>query len=384
MVNKKMAKLNIKNGDKIGSGVVSSFLGEGGNAVVYKIWNEKLGVNRAVKIFKPNQSIEAAERFNSEMKILAQLSHPNIINVLQVGEYEGLGFIEMDLAEGLSLDTLISSRGTIPFKVVLAIIIETGNALHYIHNRQYKIDGETKIGLLHRDIKPANILLPLMNRVRLTDFGISTLSNRAAQSLTAQNTLLGSLQYLAPEELDNKPIDVRSDIYGFGCVMYEMIAGNKAFPQATIEELISARVKNKYNPIKTHGKKIPKEIVNLIKKSMAQNPEDRPKTALEIVEIVEYYYKKLTNDLPEKTISDYIGGLDVTKTAALKNAKNKKRPRDTSELTQAVAASILIVFLGFSAWEIVKNVNPGFAASVEEKMKTGVEIKIELQNIGEK
>ena len=378
-----MAELNIKIGDKIGSGTITSFLGEGGNAVVYKIYNEKLGVSRAVKIFKPNQSKEAAERFNSEMKILARLSHPNIVNVHSVGEYSGQGFIEMDLAEGLSLDTLISSRGSIPFLVALAIIIEIGNALHYIHNRQYEIDGKNIKGLLHRDIKPANILLPLMNRVRLTDFGISTLSTFSAHSLTPQNTLLGSLQYLAPEELDNKALDVKSDIYSFGCVMYEMITGNKAFPQTTIEELITMRVKNKYPPIKAQEKKIPKEIVDLIKKSMSQNPEKRPENALEIVEIVESIYKKHTNALPEKTISAYIGGLDVSQAAALKNAKNKKKPRDFSELKYALVSSFLIVFFGFAAWNAVRIINPEFADFIDQKLQNPVEIKVELQNFGE-
>ena len=377
-------ELDIKVGDKIGSGVVSSFLGEGGNAVVYKINNEKLGVSRAVKILKPNQSKEAIERFNTEMKILAQLSHPNIVNVHLVGEYKEQGFIEMDLAEGLGLDTLISSRGSIPFIVGLAIVIEIGNALHYIHNRQYKIDGEEKTGILHRDIKPANILLPLMNRVRLTDFGISTLSNKTTHSLTQQNTLLGSLQYLAPEELEDKPLDAKSDIYSFGCVMYEMITGSKAFPQTTLEELITARVKNKYQPIKpvnARGKKIPREIIKLIKKCMSENPEKRPANALGIVKIVENCYKKLTTDLPEKTISDYIGGLDVTQTAALKAVKNKKKPQDYSELTMTIAASILFVCLGFAVWQVVGNVKPEFAASVSEKLKTPVEIKVELKKI---
>lgn len=378
-----MASLDINIGDKIGSGVVTAFLGEGGNAVVYKIYNEKLAVSRAVKIFKPNQSTEATERFNIEMKILAQLWHPNIINVHSVGEYNGLGFIEMDLAEGLSLDTLISSRGSIPLLVSLAIIIEIGNALYYIHNRQYKIDGEMKIGLLHRDVKPANVLLPLMNRVRLTDFGISTLSNFTAQSLTAQNTILGSLQYLAPEELENNPLDQRSDIYSFGCVMYEMITGNKAFGQTTLEELITARAKNKYPPIKTRGKKIPKELVNLIKRCMSENPESRPKTALEIVEVVNNCYKKLTSDLPEKTISDYIGGLDVSQTAALKNSKNKKKPKDFSELTQALAASILFVSLFFAVWEVLRNIKPEFTDSFSQKFTNPVEIKVEFKNFGE-
>ena len=375
--------LDIKVGDEIGSGIVTSFLGEGGNAVVYKIRNDKLGVSRAVKILKPDQNKEAAERFNTEMKILAQLSHPNIVNVHSVGEYKGLSFIEMDLAEGLSLDTLISSRGSIPFLVSLAIIIEIGNALHYIHNRQYKIDGKSERGLLHRDVKPANILLPLMNRVRLTDFGISTLSTSTVRSFTAQNTLLGSLQYLAPEELDNKALDVRSDIYAFGCVMYEMLTGNKAFPQATIEELISARVKNKFPPIKTRGKKIPIEIVNLVKRCMSDNPQKRPENALEIVTLVENFYKKHTSALPEETISSYIGGLDVSQSAALKNVKNKKKPPDSSELTRALATSVLIVFFGFVAWIAVKKINPEFADFTARKLQNQVEIKVELKNFEE-
>jgi serine/threonine-protein kinase len=370
---------NIKVGDKVGSGIITSFLGEGGNAVVYKTWNDKLGVSRAVKILKPNQSKEASERFNKEMKILAQLSHPNIVNVHLVGEYDGHGFIEMDLAEGLSLDKLISSRGSIPFLVSLAIIIETASALYYIHNRRIKIDNEEQRGLLHRDIKPSNILLPYMNRVRLTDFGISTLSTYMPHSLTAQHTLLGSLQYLAPEELENKPLDIRSDIYGFGCLMIEMLTGKKAFAQTTLEDLIAARVKNKYHPIKMRGRKIPKEIVKLIRSCMSDNPEKRPSDALEIVKVVESCYKKITNALPEETISKYIGGLDVSQTAALKNVINKKKPYKFSELTQVIAASILIVSVGFTAWQFIKDINPQLVNMLHNK----VEIRIDLRNEGE-
>ena len=307
----------IKVGDEIGSGIVTSFLGEGGSAAVYRIRNDKLAISRAVKILKPDLNEAAKQRFDNEMKILAQLSHPNIINVHSVGEYRGLAFIEMDLADGIGLDELILRSGGIPLIVVLAIIIEAGNALYYIHSRRYIINKELKKGILHRDVKPANILLPYMNRVRLTDFGISTFSTQAARSLTAQNTILGSMRYIAPEELEDKPVNVRNDIYSFGCVMYEMITGNKAFWQSTMEELVAARVRNSFKPIESYRLKIPTKIVKLIKRCMSVNPERRPESVWEIVAAAEKIYKKKTNALPEETIAAYLNGI----------AKNTERAR---------------------------------------------------------
>ncbi|MBD3314592.1 MAG: protein kinase, partial [Chitinivibrionales bacterium] len=205
----------------MGSGVVQSILGEGGVAIVYDVWNEQLGVRRAVKVLKPSHTPDALDRFHTEMKIMAQLRHPNIVEIHAVGKWNNLPYIEMDRIDGFKLEDVIRERGALPLQACTAVGVIIARALDYTHNSTLAVGDKTYKGILHRDLKPANILIAKNGEVKLTDFGIARPAEISLH--TMEGILVGSLQYIAPEQLDGRQYDARADVYSFGCVLYEMI-----------------------------------------------------------------------------------------------------------------------------------------------------------------
>ena len=323
----------------LGSGIVRSILGEGGTAVVYEIWNERLGVKRAVKVAKPNSSPDSIERFHRETKILAQLNHPNIINVHSVGQWESLPYIEMDMVEGSSLETVIEENGPLPISVVLAIAIEVGKALDYTHSHRYKIHNVEYQGLLHRDLKPANILLPRNDTVRLTDFGIASLSTTASTGISKTGTITGSMQYLAPEQLEDNVVDVRSDIFSFGCVLYEMLTGDKVFAEQNIGKLVKKRIQNIYEPLKSYKLKVPQPLIDLVEDCLSKKAVGRPESMKVILSQLESLYPLTTHQRSEELLQHFLNGGDVD------DKKLSRRERSRGGKKKAN----IILFLGFLA-----------------------------------
>ncbi len=301
----------------LGSGVIQRLLGEGGTSFVYEIWNEKLGIKRAVKLLKPNASRKNIDLFNREIKILAQLNHPNVINVHSVGEWNNLPYIEMDLVDGFSLEQIINEQGALPLIVVLAMAIEMGKALDYTHNNCYKIHNVEYTGLLHRDLKPANILLPKNDSLRLTDFGIATLATTVVTTSTRTGTITGSMQYMAPEQLEEEQIDQRCDIYSFGCILYEMVTGAKVFPEKSLTKLVKRRVQNDFISIRKHKIKMPLALEQLIMDCLSSSIDNRPRTMKEVLGILESLYKKMeVLRRPEQILSQFMRGEKI-KTSSL-------------------------------------------------------------------
>ena len=157
---------------ELGSGKIECILGTGGMARVYKIWNEELEVHRAVKILLPNSRKELIKRFETEVKITAKLHHPNIIEIYSVGKWNGLPYIEMEIVDGMTLETLISRYGKLPPEVCCGIGIQVADALTYAHNQEFFLYGKTYKGVIHRDLKPANIMITNNGVLKLMDFGI--------------------------------------------------------------------------------------------------------------------------------------------------------------------------------------------------------------------
>ena len=184
----------------MGSGIITGILGEGGMSIIYEIWNEQLGVKRAVKLLRPNSSQENKERFEKEMKVTAQLDHPNIIDIHAVGDWNNLPYIEMEMVSGISLEELIRRQGALPLLVCTSIGIIVCRALDYTHHHQYKINEETFTGLLHGDLKPGNILFSREGVIRLTDFGVATPTEVSKSS--SNGKVMGSMQYLSPEQIE--------------------------------------------------------------------------------------------------------------------------------------------------------------------------------------
>ncbi len=294
---------------RIGSGVITGLLGEGGMAIVYQIWNEQLGVKRAIKLLRPTSSQEQKERFDKEVKITAQLDHPNIIDIHAVGEWNGLPYIEMEMVDGVSLDELLKKQGALSLNVCISIAIIICKALNYTHQHKYLIDNKTCIGILHRDLKPGNILISRNGVIRLTDFGVATPTN--IETGASSGKLIGSMQYLAPEQLEEEEIDTRADIYSFGCILYEMITGQRAFPDRNVTRLVSKRLKNDFIPLSSLSSTIPNDLKQIVNKCLELDITKRP-SDIKIVqkELEELHNSRLSNN-PEDIVEAYVTGKKI-------------------------------------------------------------------------
>ncbi len=355
---------NAEQHEQLASGRITAVLGEGGSAIVYQVWNELLSVKRAVKLLKPTASAESHQRFSQEMKILAQLSHTNIINVHSVGKWQNLPYIEMDYVDGPSLETLLERKGRIPLVVAIAIAVEVARALDYTHHHRYRIDNIEYHGLLHRDLKPGNILLPRFDTVRLSDFGIATLSTVSKTNTTQTGKIIGSMQYLAPEQLEENSVDHRSDIYSFGVMLYEMVTGHKMFPERNVSKLVRQRVKDEYLSLNSHGVKIPTDLSKLINSMTSLKPTDRPTSMKKVLTQLQHIFRHFHERSPEEIISRYLNGESVGSSIRRK----PKREHNPMKLIfiGGVSAVLLMVamFAGGIFWYGSQN-NPAFLDEIQ-------------------
>ncbi len=288
----------------LGSGTIVSRVGEGGVAVVYEIFNKELGISRAVKLLRNATDANTLQRFNTEMSITAQLRHPNIVEIHSVGEWNGLPYIEMELIDGESLSNVIALRGALPLHVCTAIGIMVCRALDFTHNQEYVYKGKTYPGILHRDLKPQNIMIEKNGAIKLMDFGTATPTNISLN--TIDGTFVGSLLYVAPEQLLGGHGDECSDLYSLGCVLYEMITGRKVFPEVDISKLMSDRGKNKYEPVNSFNVKIPRALRKLVDRCLLKDSNKRIQNAKSILAELENIHKRTTRFSPEEVVKQFI------------------------------------------------------------------------------
>src|SRR5262245_24640439 len=198
---------------------------------VYRARDTRLDRTVAIKVLPPHLASDPQfrERFDREAHAIAALNHPHICTLHDVGDHEGVAFLVMEYLEGETLAARLA-KGALPLELVLRFAVEIADALDKAH----------RAGIVHRDLKPGNIMLS-QGGVKLLDFGLAKTTVRELADaglsslpttpahLTAQGTLLGTFQYMAPEQLEGRDVDSRSDIFAFGAVVYEMVTGNKAF-----------------------------------------------------------------------------------------------------------------------------------------------------------
>ena len=289
----------------LGSGLVTRIISTGGGmAVIYEIWNPDLEVRRAIKLLRPDHSREAEERFQTEMKISAKLHHPNIIEIYSIGSWNRLPFIEMEEIEGDTVEKLIYDSGRLPLEVCTSIGIMIGRALNYAHNQKYMLYGKEYHGVIHRDLKPSNIMVCKDGTVKLMDFGIATPTT--ASMHTMEGTVVGTLQYLAPEQLEGKEIDVRVDIYALGAVLYEMLTGVRAFPETSLARLVPDKLHNRFIPLQNYRLKIPRSLRDLVHRCMRYEKEKRIGSALEYLRILGNIHKRISAQSPEQIMRRFM------------------------------------------------------------------------------
>jgi len=247
-------------------------LGSGGMANVYLAEDEELGRRVAIKILNDRYANDELfiERFRREAKSAAALSHPNIVSIYDRGEAEGTYYIAMEVIEGRSLKELILTRGPLPIGQAIAFTYEILDALRFAHRH----------GIIHRDVKPHNILIG-GERLKVTDFGIA---RAGASQMTEAGSIMGTAQYLSPEQARGAPVTASSDLYSVGIVLYEMLTGKVPFSGDSAIEIAMKHLNELPKPPSKIRPEIPEDLDQVVLRALAKAPEDRYQTAEEFAE----------------------------------------------------------------------------------------------------
>jgi len=245
---------------------LSNRIAIGGMGEVWQATDLVIERTVAIKILKDEYMGDPGflERFRAEARHAALVNHEGIANVYDYGEEEGSAFLVMELVPGEALSALIERERTLPVDKVLDIVAQTALALHAAHTA----------GLVHRDIKPGNLLVTPDGHVKITDFGIARIADQVP--LTATGQVMGTVQYLSPEQASGKPASPATDIYSLGIVAYEMLAGKRPFTGESQVAIAMAQINDAPPPLPSS---IPEPVRNLVLACIAKNPKDRPASA---------------------------------------------------------------------------------------------------------
>jgi len=292
-------------GSEVGPHSVQVLIGEGGAANIYKSWHSGLEVTRALKILKKGHNREARDRFLTEAKILADISHPNIVEIHGIGHWgRDVPYLEMEYVDGVPVGKLITASGHLPTAVALSIAFFACEALSYAHTKDYTLYGKVYRGLIHRDVKPENIFVSKAGIVKLMDFGIARPSEISLH--TVGDKVMGTLVYLSPEQLNGKSLDHRTDIFSTGTVVYEMLTGQRAFPQKKLSELVRAKTRGEYKPVDSFGIAVPPRVKAIVERALAMDPDSRFATAADFGNELFLALKEITDKPPQHVLSRYM------------------------------------------------------------------------------
>ncbi len=269
-----------------GAYTVERELGGGGMSRVFLARDRVLDRRVVVKVLPADLAAElSAERFKREIAVSASLQHPHIVSVLSAGDVDGMPYFIMPFVDGESLRQRLVRRGPLPVGELVPILRDVARALAFAHER----------GIVHRDVKPDNVLLAHGSAV-LTDFGVakalsdarSTTAPSATGALTRVGTSLGTPDYMAPEQAaGGDGVDHRADIYAFGVMAYELLAGSVPFAGRSLPQLLAAQIAEAPPPLAARRPTAPAALVNLVMRCLEKDPDQRPQTAAEIVAALE-------------------------------------------------------------------------------------------------
>jgi len=268
-------------------------LGIGGMAEVYLAIDESLGREVALKVLNPALAADPAfvERFKREARAVAALNHPNIVAIYNWGEYDGMYYIVMEYVPGENLKEQLRQVRAFPEEDALAIAVLVANALEAAHTR----------GLVHRDVKPHNILLAPDGRVKVTDFGIAWAAG--ASQLTATNAVLGTAHYLSPEQVTHHAIDGRTDVYGLGVVLFEMLTGMTPFTGDTLVAVAMKQATETAPSIRTLRPDLSLRTDAIVRTALAKDPGARFPTAAAMRDALQDARNALLHPLSTQTVS---------------------------------------------------------------------------------
>src|ERR1700751_5387748 len=280
--------MSLSPGTRLGPYEILSPLGAGGMGEVYRATDTRLNRTVAIKILPKHLSEkpEARERFEREARAISQLSHANICQLYDLGEQDGIHYIVIESREGETLATRLT-RGRLPIEQVLRYGAEIGEGLDCAH----------RAGVVHRDLKPGNNMIT-RSGAKLMDFGLAKTATLASppssglsltltspnisHPLTAEGTVIGTFQYMSPEQVEGREADARSDIFSFGAVLYEMTTGKRAFEGKSQVTVAAAILEKEPEPVTTVQPLVPPALQHVIQTALMKDPESRWQSAADV------------------------------------------------------------------------------------------------------
>jgi serine/threonine-protein kinase len=268
-------------------------LGKGSMGLVYKALDPKINRLLAIKTIRFSDEFdddvidEIKERFFREAEIAGRLSHPSIVTIYDVGEDRDLTYMAMELLEGEDLDKFINKENLLSFMKVLAVTAKVADALGFAHS----------CDVIHRDIKPANIMLLKEGGVKVTDFGIA---KALSSSRTRTGVILGTPNYMSPEQIMGQKIDARSDIFSLGVLLFQLLTGELPFRGDNLSSLLYQITQVRHPSVREYNPKVPKACGQIIDRALAKKPEDRFKNATEMAKVMKLLVAKI-DQLRKKT-----------------------------------------------------------------------------------
>jgi eukaryotic-like serine/threonine-protein kinase len=310
----------IVSGKRLGPYEILSAIGAGGMGEVYRARDTRLDRIVAIKVLPAHlaDKPELRERFEREARTIASLNHPHICTLHDIGHQDGIDYLVMEYVEGETLAERLK-KGRLPLDQVLQYAIEISDALDKAHRK----------GITHRDLKPSNIMLT-KSGTKLLDFGLAKLRGPQAavanlsalptegSNLTAQGTILGTLQYMAPEQLEGKEADARTDIFAFGVVVYEMATGKKAFEGMSQASLIAKILETDPPPMSSLQPMTPPSLDRVVKTCLAKDPDDRWHAAKDLCDELKWIAEQgqgtqaampASGGIPKRGVHDRLGWL---------------------------------------------------------------------------
>ena len=390
-------------------------IGDGGMAFVYEAKDRLLNRTVAVKVLRPEfvDDEEFLGKFKREAEAVASLSHPNIVNVYDVGEDGKVHYIVMELVEGQNLKDIIKNEGTLDEYTALDITKQIAKALGAAHKK----------GIIHRDIKPHNILISNEGRlVKVTDFGIAKAVS--SSTMTSTGSIIGSVHYFSPEQAKGKYVGNTTDLYSLGIVLYEMIIGRVPFRGDSPISIALQHINDEIEFTQEEKVAIPQSVRNIIKKLTSKSSDDRYQGADELIEDIEYIEKNIdldfikeydnyaTKKIDESEITKAINQnmnkastkIDddeedediVRRTPKRRNNKNKKEDSPKTKRMLKIAAIVLTLillaqiflfakfFLSGKSQKVEQGITPAFrnlTLSQAERLaeKVGAKVRVRLE-----
>ena len=278
-----------KDPEKLGPFIIGRVLGRGGMGAVYEGTHETDASTVAIKVLTDSLDEDAEDRlrFEAEIETLKRLHHPNIVRLSGFGEEQGQLYYVMEFIDGSSLQQELRKKRLFQWYEVAKVGLEICQALRHAHDR----------GVIHRDIKPANILLDQKGNVKLSDFGIARFFG--SQQITDIHSIIGTLEYMSPEQAFGHPVSAKTDLFSLGCVLYALLTHKPPFPARSLPELLRKHKANPPPPIRSVRHDVPDELTYIIANLLQVLPDDRPRNAMLVTKRLQSFLQALLGNPAE-------------------------------------------------------------------------------------